>query len=366
MEKRTVLAACLVSMSALFGSAATAAVDSDAALVYLRTSCAVNGSTIDNCFTDLNTLNSWIWNTRLPSASTPLQVEIGAGTFTGQFSCTDSGYVTLSGAGKDQTLITNAFLPVTTNSCDQLVFRQLTLQNTGNLFGVHNLGGSTMWDNVRIRGLGYAWFDSPGGCGGARGSHYWFSSQIVAEVSAAGSTTAYFNACDESWFFGSEITARGSSGASTPIRAVGGEVHVYGSVIRAVPDVGASMSNVTAVTATGTASIHIHGTGIDVISAQPDNIVALSASNGGHIHANESSYVLKTGAGGSVTRIANSGGMVDAPYLWQTGVTPPAIASVTGSDTVVYTGTGDGHPHLAIYDSSCTSGWYDVNTGSCQ
>jgi hypothetical protein len=143
-------------------------------------------------------------------------------------------------------------------------------------------------------------------------------------------------------------------------------VHVYGSVIRAIPDDGTNISNVTAVTATNSADIHVHGTGIDVISAQANDIVALKASNGGHIHANESSYVLQTGAGGTVTRISNDGGTIMAPYLWQNGPTPPSIVSVTGADTVVYTNTGDGHPHMAVYDSSCASNWFDINTNTCQ
>lgn len=359
--------ALVMSASFLLGSSnAIAAIDNNAAVVLLQQSCTENGVTLDNCFEDIGTLDNWTWNTRFPSPTQPLKIQIGPGTFTGSFTCNGSGFVTISGSGVGNTVVQNASLPISTTQCVNLVYSDMTVKNTGNLFGVKNFGGSTTWNNIEIIGLGYAWFDSPGGCSGDPGSHYWFNSRIVAQATAAGSTNAYFNACDESWFFGSEITARGSTGLSTPIRAVGGEVHVYGSVIRAVPDAGAVMTEITAVTAMNSAVIHIHGTGIDVISTELNDITALKVSNGGHIHANESSYVMETGVGGSVTRVSNSGGHIAAPYLWQTSSTPPAINSITGFDTVVYTNTADGHPHMAIYDSTCASNWYDINTNSCQ
>ena len=366
MKYKSLLFSSGLILSALFASApAQAVVDNNAAQVLLRSSCTENGATIDNCFDDLNTLNTWIWNTRYPSPVTPLNVEVGPGTFTGQFSCTGSGFVSIHGAGMGNTVIQNSSSPISTTQCVNLVFADMTLKNTGNLFGVRNAGGTTVWHNVEIIGLGYAWFDTPGGCSGAPGTHYWFGSRITAETSAAGSTTAYFNACDHTWFYGSEITAKGSAGnLSTPLVAVGGEVHVYGSNIRALPESGAVMNKVTAVTATNTAEIHIHGTGIDVISDAANDIVALDASNGGTIHANESSYVMKTGSG-TKTRVLNNGGNIMAPYQWQVDATPPAINSVSGYDTVIYTSTGDGHPHFAVYDSSCPGDWYDINTSSC-
>ena len=297
-----------------------------------------------------------------------MSVEIGPGTFTGQFSCTGSGFVSLRGAGVKNTIIQNGSAPISSSQCVNLVFSDFTVKNTQTLFGVHNLGGTTTWNNIEIIGLGYAWFDTPGGQCGAPGAHYWFNSRIVAEKSAAGSTTAYFNACDESWFFGSEITAKGDSGAaSTPIRAVGGEVHVYGSVIRALPQPGANNYEVTAVTAVNSAKIHIHGTGIDVISTQGNNITALKAANGGHIHANETSYVLQTGAGGTVTRLddGNGTGSISAPFMWKNSASAPSINSITGADVYVSTSTNDGHPHMMIYDNNCANKWFDSTVSSC-
>lgn len=366
MKQKIRLFSVIIFLSVLLGSTQVlAAIDNNAATVQLRISCSENGATIDNCFDDLNTLNSWIWNTRIPSPTAPLKVSIGPGTFTGSFTCSDSGSVTLAGSGMGNTVIQNGSFPISTSQCVNMVFSDMTVKNTGNLFGVKNVGGTTVWSNVEIVGLGYAWFDTPGGCSGPKGTHYWFGSKITAETTAAGSATAYFNACDKSWLYGSEITAKGTSGSSTPLVAVGGEVHVYGSNIRALPAAGAVMDSVVAVTATNTADIHIHGTGIDVISPAANNITALKASNGGHIHANASAYVLKTGSGGLVTRVSNDGGDIAAPYQWQVGATPPAINSISGYDTVVYTSTGDGHPHMAVYDASCAGNWYDINTSSC-
>ena len=357
----------LVASSVLFSKMAFAAIDTDAEVVELRTSCTENGSPINNCFTDLGTLNTWIWSTRKPSATSPLKVNIGPGTFEGQFRCTDSGHVTLNGSGMGNTIIQAPSSPVSTTRCVDMVFDSFTLKNYGTLFGTKNEGGSTTWNNMELIGLGYAWFDTPGSCGSAPGKHYWFNSKITAEKTAAGSTTAYFNACDESWFYGSEIVAKGSSNSSTPIRAVGGEVHVYGSVIRAIPDSGAIMSEVTAVTATSGAEIHIHGTGIDVITDAANDITALKASNNGSIHASASSYVLITGEGGTKTRLSESGGKIMAPFSWNQDTTPPDINTVDGADSVVvFNPAASGEtPHLLIYSSNCTSNWFEVNTNSC-
>lgn len=364
-----------IAMGILIGvtmssNSALAATDANAAVVQLRKSCLEAGKTLTNCFTDLNTLNSWIWNTRnpKPSATSPLIVNIGPGTFTGLFSCTSYGYVTLRGSGMRQTALENGSGPVSTANCVNMVFSDMTLRNTLNLFGVRTVGGSTFWENVEIDGYGYAWFDSPTSCPGT-GTHYWFNSRIMAR-SAGTSTTAYYNACDVSWFFGSEITSNGSAGSQIfPITATGGEVHVYGGVIRAIAGSGIT-ANLVAAQADGAAKIHIHGTGIDVISSTANNITALSASNGGVIHANQAAYNLSTGTGGTITRIVKDtdpATHVHAPYLWEEHSNPPNITSVNGADMAVVTSaTSDGQPHLVIYSSTCASKWYDTVDRACR
>lgn len=355
---------------------ALAAVDANAAMVTLRDpangGCTVAGVNINNCFTSLSDLSQWVTATRKPAAATPLLVDIGPGKFIGSFTCDVAnypGYVTLRGAGMKNTTLENAQMPVNTLGCVKMHFSDMTLRNTGNLFGVRNLGGSTFWQNVEVDGYGYAWFDAPGPGSSCRapGTHYWFNSRLTARTAGA-STTAYFNACDESWFFGSEITANGDlSGAQvTPIVAVGGEVHVYGSVIRALASSGVATSEMTAVKSDGAAEIHIHGTGIDVISTDTNDVTALLASSGGTIHANVSSYSLRTGSGGTITRISNSGGHVHAPYVWEAHPTPPAIVSQDGADTALLTSATGGAPRFLVYSVACSSKWFDVGSNACR
>lgn len=376
MKTKSYLRALCVLGAFTHVSTALAVIDINAPVVKLRDpangGCTEAGVGLNNCFTTMPTLNQWVSNTRKPTAAKPLFVDIGPGKFVGTFGCDKTnyaGYVTLQGAGMKNTVIENAQTPVSTTSCVQMRFSDMTLRNTGNLFGVRNLGGSTFWDNVEIDGWGYAWFDSPSACntGYIPGTHYWFNSRITSR-SAANSTTAYFNACDESWFFGSEITATGTvSGALiTPIRAIGGEVHVYGSVIRAVSGAGIASSGMVAVTSDGSANVHIHGTGIDVISSDANNIYALSSSNGGKIHADGAAYNLSTGSGGTVTRVSGEAHDVHAPYLWAGHSTPPNINSVDGADTAVVTSATGGTPRLVIYSTACPSKWFDVGSNVCR
>lgn len=373
MRLLTVILALALFPFTFFPITSQAAVDPSASVVKLRTSCQVGGSTIANCFTDLNTLNTWIWNTRTPtpSASSPLTVDIGPGTFTGQFTCNNAGYVSLNGSGVGVTVIQNGSEPIATTACQDMAYSNFTVKNTGNLFGVAELGGSSVWNNAEIDGIGYAWFDSPTtSCGAAPGTHYFYASRIIAH-SAANSATAYFNACDTSWLIGSQIQAIGSSGSEVrPIIAIGGQVHVYGGNIEALTDGDVTVSSMVAASASGAKTqVHIHGTGIDVISGAPNNIVALSASNGGLVHAVADGYFMQTGTGGTTTRMVNSGGTVMAPYAWPSSANPPAIvtgnAAENGEDTAVITSTSDGHPHQLIYDSTCSSGWYDSTARVC-
>lgn len=351
-----------------------AAVDTNAAVVQLRKSCQEVSGTLNNCFTNLATLNSWIWNIRnpQPSAAAPLLVEIGPGVFTGQFNCTNKGYVTLRGTGMQNTIIEGAnggdeTVPIATTNCVNLTFSHMTLRNIVGVYATQSLGGSTYWDNVEIDALGYAWIDSlTYQCIGV-GKHYWFNSRIIART-AFSLTKAYYNVCDESWFFGSEITAVGSAGSTSVVSvfAHGGEVHIYGSVIRAMTNANVVISELVAAQSINNAKIHIHGTGIDVISPAANNIVALKASNSSEIHANASSYNLSTGAGGSVKRLSkNNDGHIHAPYLWEHIPTAPNFTSLTGADMATITNTSDNHPHLVIYDSSCTNKWFDTTTNAC-
>ncbi len=347
---------------------ANAAVDNNAEQVLLSKSCSENGVALNNCFTDLPTLDTWVWGTRNPTAASPLLVNIGPGTFQGRFTCNGSGYVSLQGAGMGTSIIENDSTPILVSRCVNMAFSDMTIRNTGNLFGVEwRNGGNSIWTNVHLDMIGYAWYESTGtGCGSrAPGEHHWFNSRITAR-SAAGSSTAYYAPCDVSWFYGSEIVAIANinSGGVRTITAPGGEVHVYGSVIRALSNAGVTTSEIKAVYASSGGEIHVHGTGIDLISAEANDVIALQADAGSLIHAEQSAFVLQT-AGGTAIRVRNNGGTIKASYLWEEGATPPNIVSSNGADMAVATNTPDGQPHLVIYSSACTSKWFDTVTGAC-
>lgn len=353
-------------------NAATAAIDNDAAVVELRTSCVADGVALGNCFTDLPTLNAWVWNTRHPSAVAPLLIDIGPGTFTGQFACANSGYVSMRGAGQNATILEYGSFPIRADNCTNMSFSDLTVRNTQTLFGVWWFGGGkTVWENVHLDMIGYAWAEGAGtGCQWTPGEHYWIDSRITARPVSGGSITAYYATCDVSWFIGSEVAAIVDSSYTGPmsvqtVRAPGGEIHFYGSVIRSISESGTNIINQSAVFGRDGGQVHIHGTGIDVISADGNDIKALEVQTGAGIHANQASYVMKTGSGGSKSRIVNNGGTVRAPYLWEEG-TPPDISSANGADMVVTTDNADNQPHLVLYSDNCPGKWFDTVTGACR
>lgn len=343
-------------------------------VIYLRINCEA----LQNCATTMEEVVSWIGNTRMPNAASRLTVDIGPGQF-GPFSCTNGGYTTLRGAGRTNTTIggPDAYIGVAVLNCADLDFENLRITKKTGTFNTINWtgGGSSTWSNVDVIGSGYGWVDMDASGSAAvctsqsRSVHYWFNSRIVTKTDV-GLTKGYVIQCSESWFFGSEITAKVT--ASSPqafalsVSNSLSEAHVYGSVIRTVaaPGIVNALTGVLALNA----KLHIHGTGIDVIGNGASSITALYASgSGGEIHANVSAYNLSTGTGGSITRIFNNGSHVHAPYLWEEHSNPPNITSVNGADMAMVTGgTSDGHPHLVVYDSSCASKWYDTTDKICR
>lgn len=366
---------------------ATAAATATAETVHFRKSCTVDGSVLSNCFEDTERAEflDWIHTTRTPNVSSPLLVKIGAGQFIkgllprGKkyplvFYCEDAsgftGHITFQGAGRPQTNIgDDSNYTLVVDACESMVFKDLTISATGGSGGAISWsgGGDSVWQDVDINSQYYGWTST--NCGAERGKHYWFSSRIT-NVDAFSASTAYREECDESWFYGSEIQNIASYLSSSPsVFSVqgSGEVHVYGSAIRSdAPDQLSAGRNVAAVRVANGGNIHIHGTGIDVISAAANDIVVLDINSGGQVHANETSYNLSTAQGGTITRISNSGGIAKAPYLWQNAAEAPDITSVTGADMAVVENTTDGHPHFTIYDSSCPSGWFDTTLAACR
>jgi len=385
-RKHTLIYVVLAAAS-LVSSYSYGATDPNAAVVEVRKTCLDNGVARNNCFTDFGPLKNWINTARLqkPSSDAPLKVEIGPGTF-GTFSLTCNassgftGYISFVGAGVGNTVILSpgfgAGLKV--QNCTELGFSDLSIGSVSYGGVTWSGGGNSSWNNVHIFGPGNLWYADY--CGASKGKHYWTSSRITA-TAGVGSSNAYYEVCDESWFFGSELTASvpqntNGGGAGMVTANQQGEIHIYGSVLRALIDGNAgSMAVVsTGIDGGGGGSIHIHGTGIDAISNTGKNLTVLSAANGGHIHANVSSYFIQTT--GSSTRIVNNGGHIHAPYQWEhipdpdsDPATPSGFTSVNGADmTTISTGTSDGKPHLIIYSADCPADtrWYDAVDKVCR
>ena len=382
------------------------AVDDDAPVVKLRyddpanpnDGCFEEGVGLNNCFTDLTAMRNWIMNVRHPNAAAPLLIEIGPGTFTAPvgavlgFSCAGGeGFMTFRGAGRGATLITG--YPAAGQSlfrfggCQQVAFESLTLEGTNQLsFTVQWDGsGSSVWTNVEVRAVAIPWYDNDAGgsCDAStRGKHEWFSSVLRSVRSTSNylglGVHTYYSFCGDSWFWGSEIENLNintvTSNGRSAIRASGGgsRIHLYGSNIRVYSDT-TTAKPLKAVDAMDGASVHMHGTGIDVEANGDAPIIALAASTGAEIHANQSSYVLRTGTGGTVTRISKDGSShIHAPYLWEhvpDPTTMPSFQTLNGADqTTVTEETNDGHPHTAVYSTACppNARWYDQVDQVCR
>jgi hypothetical protein len=383
---------CLIAVFGFTSFSASAAVDPAAPAVQVHPTCDDGaGGTMNNCFDDMGALTSWLKATRRPNEQSPLVVNISAGTFgpitlSGpNYKCDASinytGYVSFVGAGPGQTTISNGSNPVTVQNCTNLSFSNMTLVAVDYGYVSWSGGGSSTWSNVVVNGKARLWTE--GVCGVTRGKHYWFGSRLTASDQFT-IANGYAATCDETWIIGSEVlldvdckngdgnSTGGPSGAFIINATNQGEVHVYGSVIRmSAACTTMSGTNLTAVSAGSGGNVHIHGTGIDVISMASNNIRVLTANSGGMIHANASAYNLSTPAG-SVTRINNNGGHVHAPYLWEhipDPATAPNYASLNGADTTtITTGTSDGHPHVAVYSTACpsTARWYDQIDKVCR
>jgi len=217
---------------------------------------------------------------------------------------------------------------------------------------------------------------------GPNNEHKFFSSSLTLKDPYFQSFM-YLNHCGITWFYGSELIIDApdatANGALTGIisEGEGHEVHLYGSNIRLFTGAGSMATEMVTFNSKNSGSIHIHGTGIDNISERDIPITILKASDGGHIHANESAYVVRVGSGGSITRIDNDGGYVSAPYMW--GSVPNTdgnhatidtnFFTVNGADqAMVTTGTSDGYPHPAVYSDSCpgSARWYDTVDKTCR
>lgn len=382
----------LIAVSTLFAApTAFAVIDSNAAVVKLRDpangGCTEAGVGLNNCFTSMASLQSYIYLSRTNQAA-PLLIDIGPGSYTAAsgysgFECevntpvgnsgSNGGNLTFRGAGIDKTVLKGNPFGVT-NKCTQSKWSFENLTVRGGLYSVVWYGGGdTNWTNVVFNG---GWYDQLNGsfdaCPlGQQGSHRFFSSRIIAK----GLGQAYFSACGDSWFWGSEIVRQATennSGSAILITGAGNRLHLYGSNIRveASPTaVANTTTQQTAIVVIDNAELHTHGVGIDLVGKDGWTLTALDASSGGEIHANESAYFVKPSTGITFRRIVNNGGHVHAPYLWE-HIPTQSFESITGADTTTVTsGTSDGQPHSAIYSKTCLSGlpgWYDTTDKTCR
>jgi len=393
---------CLVTGFLAITSSAWAIVDNNAAVVKLRyddpaksdDGCQEGGVVLHNCFTTGVNLRTWITQTRKPAVSGPLLVDIGPGTFTGFGNGLNPCNISFRGSGRQKTILdrgTSAYAFSGVVSCNT-DFSNLTFRSIGGLGGINLNGGgqnvTTTWTDVEINSTAYGWTE--GNCSTAK--HYWFNSRITTRT-GFGIARAY-SSCSENWFFGSEITAIGTQGESaSEVFAIGldgavpNETHVYGSVIRAIAEPGVilptavpggkTVQGLVAVSVGAGSSLHIHGTGIDAVSAEGNHIAVLGAGGiGAELHVNASAYNLRTGGGGSITRILNPNnqGHVHAPYLWEHvpntdgdgNTVDTNFNSIHGADQTTVTVSG-GHPHPAIYSSACPANarWFDTVDKIC-
>ena len=354
-------------------------------IVFVRKDC---GAQI-NCATTILETTNWIAKTRLPTADRPVKVDIGPGKFGvnsgGGPACTS--YTSWNGAGPEQTIIASG---ITAISCTR--FHVSSLKITGGFPAPDYWqgGGDSTWTNVHLDGSLYGWTETNCNATTGRAKHQWFGSRISSQGKG------YLASCSENWFWGTELAVTAGSADPRVVIAlyqpsfgISPEFHFYGSNLKLVLPDGAvttepselngECSGAVAVCSSGPgASVHIHGTGIDIVgNASPNKVVALAADNGGEIHANSSAYNLSTGSGGTIQRVlkgvVGGGGHIHAPYLWETHPEAPFVSSpgvtfksVTGYDMAMVTSTVDGRPHMLVYDSTCTSGWWDTVTQSCR
>ncbi len=368
-----------------------AAIDSDAAVVYLRSSCNEGVDVLNNCFTTTVDLANWLYNVR-DTAAGPLTVEIGPGRFAG-FECISKNDLSLKGSGPGVSILGGPGNSIGIRGAGCFNFNVQDLTAESNFISVRWDGkGSSNWSNVHVMpnsltldGLfkqenTYGWSESCVGITKAdRPVHRWSGSRILAT-----GKTAYLATCSENWFFGTQIEANGA-GAADGLRGVTvsaiemnqkPEIHLYGSNLRVVAAQGVSFPTPAGkgdgigILAAGVGlngELHMHGTGIDAIGNElPNDIAALAVDDGGTIHATQAAFVMKTPSPGKVYRIKNDGGTVMAPYLWEERVLSINLVSEDGADTT--TDIVGGLPHTMIYTGVCNANgpWFDTVTGQCR
>jgi hypothetical protein len=372
-----------------FTSSLSAAIDPQAPVVKLRTSCQEGSSTLDNCFTTMAGLLNWTYSTRLPSATLPLLVDIGPGSF-GGFSCNASGYITLRGTGRHNTILgfTQVGASGSGPGCTQLAFQDLSIVNTSGMAFQWWGSGSASYSNIEITGGDFAWWDIR--YGPTPSQHYWWNSVLNSTSGSGGATFQTYGAIHR--FYGGEVNLYATGGdSSDPATAVNvnsvagvpGEIQMYGSAIRAKANPGSTLDFLRGINVGGNQTFHLHGgsIGVDATAAGSTDASTEGIRGGGAtstVHVLEVAYALKPKGTGSAIRAFGLplGPSASLPFLWGNGPTPPAISSQKGADIFIETDcsntgcqTAGTETHLLIYNGSCAGAggpWFDVVTGTCR
>lgn len=387
----------------------------DAAVVNVRINCTEGGVEVINCFTTMADVENWLNNVRQTGPDNPTLIQIGPGSFVTHLICNYSN-VTLRGAGRSQTILSAAGQLTAMEiygACTAFDVQDLTVDaSQAVVWGIFfnpgsDWAGVTTWTNVDIIGPGYGWTEATQGCT-QHGKNLFFGSRI-STVGTGGISRAYQASCAQSWFWGSEIISNVSLAGTAEafaLKAVNtAEVHLYGSNARLLLAPGVTARSIGS-GGTGTvsylmaamegSSVHIHGTGLDVVHNGSGTADMLYADSTSHFHANESGFNIHVTGTGKVNRIAGTG-TVETPYIWGASTVPPlstsssgvqTLASRNGMDSYVETdcplsatsdcSAGAGlpvglqYPRLMVYRKECTGTaanqgpWFDTVKRACR
>lgn len=376
---------CVVVFSAFFTTPLYADPPPDAEIISLKKNCGTDV----NCFTSPGTMLNWIWNTRNPTASSPLLVEIGPGQWNWvSETCNNRGHVTFKGSGRNNTILigaSGAVYGTQFTNCQSISFQDLRI--TSNFGAPHAIGwfggGSSSWTNVQVDATYSAWYDT-NPCAPSRGRHDWFSSTL----SSAGSFVV-LSRCGDSWFWGSELR---SSAQGLDAETANSQMHLYGSNVRVIST--QTSGTLVGLNAIQGGTIHFHGGEIAVRSENPSanvSVVGVQSDGAGSlVHTHMTSYgLLPTGTGVATRLSATNGGKAEAPFEWTAGTLVPTPGDATGTKHIVSLDGQDkfvetdcplnagcqnpgNYPHEMLYSNSCTGTgitkgpWFDLSTNKCR
>jgi hypothetical protein len=136
--------------------------------VELRSDCPRDAA--DTCFSDLSTLDHWLWQSRRPSAHDPVTVHVGPGEFRGRLLCRAQGFVHFRGVDPARSKLVGTvdempFATVRSEGCTELRFERLTIVSPrsrtrrGKAVFWSGAGDSFLRD-VALEAEYVAWYDS--------------------------------------------------------------------------------------------------------------------------------------------------------------------------------------------------------------